>query len=217
MGSVTLSGQSLFTVDEALRFLQDQGTTTDDNDLLRHHINGVTAMVMQITGRDRLVWVDDDEITEWPKGLGTPRIWLKNAPVRKIVSVSLVPHSSTPVAVTVPTEPATFSDEMYFNPVSGEVVLTSRVWPEGSDAKVVYEAGYYKQDSPSSGSPADRQFLSLKLIALNALAAKWARWKNQKHGVASESRGESTISYSNEDFQDHEIREMKRHRRHLYA
>ena len=218
MANVNLSGQALVTVEETLRFLQDQGSPKDDNDLLRNHINGVSSMMIKLTGRNRLIWVDDDTITEFRDGFGDNSMYLYNAPVRKIVSVTLLPHETTGTSVTVPTEPATFSDGMYFDSRSGLIVLKGRVFPAGmKQTKIEYEAGYYKQDIPSNGDPADAELMELKMIALNAIARKWARWKNQRHGVSSESRGDTQINYNSDDITKSEIIELKRYRRSLFS
>jgi hypothetical protein len=218
MGSVLLSSQSLISVEEALAFLQDQGSPTDDQDLLRTHLNAVAGMMVKLTGRDRLIWKTGDSITEYRDGYGSDRLFLKNAPIRSIVSVDLSPNQTTPQSIAVPTPPATFSDECYFDATMGVLVLKSRVFPSGpASVKVVYTAGFYVQDQPTAGSPADLEAAELKMIALNVLARKWSRWKNGRHGIASESRGDLSISFSPDDMTKDEIRELKRYRRGLFA
>jgi hypothetical protein len=218
MGNVILSPQSLVTVDEALAFLQDQGSPTDDQDMLRHQLNAVTGMILKLTSRDRLVWIAGDEITEYREGYGTNRMFLRNAPIRELVSVTLEPHQTTGISIAVPTPPATFSDACYFEPASAMLVLKNQVFPEGpSTVKVVYEAGYYVQDTPTVGDVADAEVLELKLIALNALARRWSRWKNNRHGVSHESRGEQSVSYFADDLTKDEVRDLRRYRRSLFA
>jgi len=218
MANVDLSPQSPATVTEALAYLRDQGSMVDDNDILRMHINAVVALMLRVMARDRMIWVDDDELSEYRSGDGSSYLYLKNAPVRKVAKVTLEPMASGPTELTGPTEPALTNDDMWFNPVSGQMALKSRVFPEGpSTVLIEYEAGYYKQDSPSSGNPADPEIMGLKLICLDAVAAKMARWKNQKHGIASESKGESSISYSETDFNDTAMHELRRYRRTMFA
>ena len=215
---IDLSAQSPVTIEEALAYLQDQGTRVNDQGLLKLHINAVTALMLRVTARDRLIWVDDDEISEYRSGDGTSYLYLKNAPVRKLVKVTLEPMASSPTELTGPTEPALTNDDMWFNPVNGQLALKTRVFPEGQATVLIeYEAGYYKQDSPADGNPADPEYLGLKAIALDAIAAKWARWKNQKHGIASESKGESSISYSETDFNKTAMHELRRYRRTMFA
>jgi len=207
--TVTLHTQALITTEEAIKYLQDQGYPADGNDLLRLHINGITSMMLQVMARDHMKWVDDDEITEYRDGLGKDSIWLKNAPVRKIVSVTLNPHSDSSVEIAGPTEPATYTDDLWFDPIQGEVHLKSRVFADGSStSKIIYEAGFLSTDS---------QYQGLKLIALGALAAKWQRYKNKKQGIDSESRSESSVTYSKSDFNDTEIHEMRRYRRSSFS
>ena len=212
MGLISLHGQVLFTVEEALAYLQDRGTEVDDNDLLRQHMNGITATMLQETGRDVLKWVDDDEITEHKNGNGMSTIWVKNAPIRKITSITLNTDSSDQTTVTVPTEPAIYTSEVSFNPVAGSIKLMTRVWPEGRLCTIVYEAGYY--DATSGPDP---EFLGLKMIGLNALARAWRRWKDKQHGVRSKSNKETTITYTSDDFTKDEITDLRRYRRNLFA
>jgi len=218
MATVTLSAQSFVTVAETLTFLQDQGTAGDDNDLLRHHINGVSAMILKLTGRDRIVWANGDQITEYRDGFEEPTLYLHNAPVREIVSVTLYPHWGASVSIAVPTPPSFYSDEMYFDERTGLVALKNRVFPTGpKQVAIVYEAGFYAPDLPNSGDAADSEYLELKLIALNAIARRWARWKNQTHGIASESRGDHQVSYTAEDITPEELKALRRYRRGLWA
>lgn len=218
MANVDLSAQSPITVTDSLAYLRDQGTRINDNDMLRMHINAVTALMLRVMARDRMIWVDDDEISEYRAGDGSSYLYLKNAPVRKVAKVTLEPMSSGSVELTGPTEPALMNDDMWFNPVSGQLALKTRVFPEGpSTVLIEYESGYYKQDSPTDGDPADPELAGLKMIALDALAAKWARYKNGKHGIASESKGESSISYSETDFNETAMHELRRYRRTMFA
>ena len=215
---IDLSSQSIVTVEETLAYLQDQGTRVNDQGLLKMHINAVTALMLQVTARDRLLWVDDDSIDEYRAGDGTNIIYLKNAPIRKIATVTLNPMTSTTTELTGPTEPALFNDDMWFEPVRGLLGLKTSVFPDGhSTVLVEYEAGYYKQDSPTASDPADPEYLGLKMICLDAIAAKWQRWKNQKHGIASESKGETSISYSESDFNVTAMLELRRYRRTMFA
>lgn len=218
MGLIDLSAQAPCTVEETLRYLQDQGSNVDDQDLLTIHINSITSMMLTVMARDRMIWVDDDEITEYRDGDGRKYIYTRNAPVRKIVSVTLLPHDTNPVTVDVPTEPALFTSEMYFDPESGLIALKSRTFPTGrAETKIVYEAGFYPQDSPTDGDAADPEYLNLKLIALSAIATKWHRFKDQKHGVASETRGDQSTSYTTADFTEMEMKDLRRYRRTMYA
>ncbi len=218
MGLIDLNAQAPCTVEEVLRYLQDQGSTVDDQDLLVIHINSIASMMLTVMARDRMIWVDDDEITEYRDGDGTRYLYARNAPVRKITSISLLPHTDSPVTVDVPTEPALFTDEMYFEPDSGLIALKSRVFPEGrAQVKIIYEAGFYPQDSPDDGDAADAEYLNLKLIALSAIATKWHRFKEQKHGVASETRGDQSTSYTTSDFTEMEMKDLRRYRRTMFA
>lgn len=216
--SVPLSAQSVVSVEEALAYLRDQGSPSDDQDFLKMQLNAVAAMVLKLTGRDRILWVDNDEITEYRAGDGLAQMFLKNAPVRKLTSITLSPHESTSVSITVPTGTATYSEQCYFNPQNGLLVLKSATFPEGpSTVKIVYEAGFYAQDVPTSGDPGDMEVMELKMIALNALARKWARWKGSRHGVSSETNGDRTISFSADDMTKEEVRELRRYRRTAFA
>ena len=218
MAIVDLSPQSPVTVTEALAYLRDQGSMVDDNDILRMHINGIVALMLQVMARDRMIWVDDDNIDEFRSGDGTAFLYLKNAPVRKLTTVTIEPMSSSPTVITGPTEPALTNDDMWFNPVSGQLALKTRVFPDGpSTVRIAYEAGYYLQDSPTDTDPADPEIMGLKLICLDAMAAKMARYKNQKHGIATESKGESSISYSETDFSENAMKDLRRYRRTMFA
>lgn len=215
---IDLSQQAIVTIEETLAYLQDQGTRVNDNNLLKLHINAVAALMLRVTARDRLIWVDDDSISEYRSGDGTSYLYLKNAPVRKIVKVTLEPMTSSPAELTGPTEPALMNDDMWFDPVKGQLALKSRVFPNGpSTVLIEYEAGFYTQDSPTDSDPADPEYLGLKAIALDAIASKWQRWKNQKHGIASESKGETSISYSETDFGENAMKDLRRYRRTLFA
>ena len=218
MAKVTLSPQSPVTVTEALAYLRDQGSMVDDNDILRMHINGVVALMLRVMARDRMIWVDGDSIDEFRSGDGSSYLYLKNAPVRNLSAITLEPMSSSPTVLVGPTEPALQNDDMWFNPVSGQIALKTRVFPEGqSNVRIAYEAGYYLQDSPDDGDPADPEIMGLKLICLDAVAAKMARYKNQKHGIATESKGESSISYSETDFSENAMKDLRRYRRTMFA
>ena len=218
MANVDLSPQSPVTVTEALAYLRDQGSMVDDNDILRMHINAVVALMLRVMARDRMIWVDDDSIDEFRSGDGSSYLYLKNDPVRRLTTITLEPMSSSPTVLVGPTEPALTNDDMWFNPVSGQVALKSRVFPDGqSTVRFAYEAGYYMQDSPTDTDPADPEIMGLKLICLDAVAAKMARYKNQKHGIASESKGESSISYSETDFNETAMHELRRYRRTMFA
>ena len=215
---IDLSAQATITVEESLAYLQGQGTRVNDNSLLKLHINAITALMLRVTARDRLVWIDDDEIEEYRAGDGTSYLYLKNAPVRKIVKVTLEPMATNSTELDGPTEPDLTNDDMWFNPVSGQLALKSRTFPKGpSTVLIEYEAGFYPQDSPTDGDPADSEYMGLKAIALDALASKWQRWKNQKHGIASESKGETSISYSETDFSENAMKDLRRYRRTLFA
>ena len=215
---IDLSPQSTVTVDETLAYLQSQGTRVNDNALLKMHINAVTALMLRVTARDRLIWVDDDTITEYRSGDGSSYLFLKNAPVRKLIKVTLNPMDTSPVEIDGPTEPDITNSDMWFNPISGQVGLKSRIFPEGQSTVLIeYEAGYYKQDSPTDSDPADPEYLGLKMICLDAIAAKWQRWKNQKHGIASESKSETSITYSETDFNATAMHELRRYRRTMFA
>lgn len=207
--SVTLNSQALVTVAETLRYLQDQGSPVDDNDLLKMHINAISALMLRVTARDVLIAVDGETVTEYRDGIGQQQIWLKNAPVVKLTSVSLYPNTSTPVDLVVPGTGEIASDDMYFQPVNGLVGLKSRSFPDGfMTTKIVYEAGFASGSSEIAG---------LKMIALDALASKWKRWKDQRHGVANESRGEQSITYAADDFTKTALAELRRYRRTLFA
>ena len=209
MAEVTLNTQALITVDEALAYLQDQGSAVDDNDLLRTHINGVSALMLMVTGMDKLKWVDGEQITEIRDGCGIATIWTLTAPLVEVVSVTLYPNQDSSVSITVPVAPALYSDDMYFESRTGLIVLKNRTFPDGPGlTKIVYEAGYLSTD---------HEFQGLKMIALDALAAKWKRWKDQKHGIASENRGETSISYTTEDFDKNAMKDLRRYRRNLFA
>lgn len=216
--SVLLSAQSVVSVEEALAYLRDQGSPNDDQDFLKMHLNAVAAMILKITGRDRILWVDNDEIAEYRDGDGSAQMFLKNAPVRKLTSIVLSPNESTSTAIVVPTGTVTYSDQCHFNPKNGLLVLKSATLPVGpSTVKVVYEAGFYAAGVPNSGDPGDIEVMELKMIALNALARKWARWKGNRHGVSSETKGDQSISFSADDMTKEEVRELRRYRRTMFA
>lgn len=207
--AVSLHAQALVTVEEALVYIQDQGSPRDDNDLLRMHINAVTAFMLTVTNRARLLHVTDDTITEFRNGDGTPEIYLRDAPVAKITSVTLNPNFSTSTTVEVPTGSDTYSDQMYFEPRTGLLVLKNRAFPDGkASVKVVYEAGFEADDA---------EILGLKMIALDALASKWARWKGQRHGVDTETRQNQSVRFSASDFSKNALEDLRRYRRTLFA
>ena len=218
MGTVMLSAQSLVTVEEALAFLQDQGSPSDDQDLLKTHLNAIASMMIKLTGRDRLVWVAGDDITEYRDGGGRSKLYLRNAPIRSLTSVTLNPQQASPTTVVVPTGSDTYSDGCYFDSRTGALVLKSLTFPDGpSSAKIVYRAGYYKQDVPNPGDLADVEAMELKLIAMNALARKWARWKNGRHGISSESKGDVSVHFTADDITKSEVQELRRYRRTMFS
>jgi len=217
--AVTIHAQAIISLDEARRYLQDQGFPTDGFDLLTIHINAITSMMLNVCGRSRLKWIDADEIIEYRDADGTTEIHTKDAPIRKLVSVSLEPLSSTPGTVyTGPTEPAVTNDDLFFDAEEGLIVLKSNVFPEGSKTvKLVYEAGYYDGTGSSPNDVADHEFNGLKMIALDALATKWNRFKSQKHGIESESKQETSVTYSTADFSTHVLKDLRRFRRTLFV
>lgn len=221
--AVTLHNQCPVTVEEALSYLQDQGNPTDQNDLLKLHMNAVAALMLQITGRPRLVWVDGDEIQEWKDITeGTAMFVTNAAPIRKVVSVETYPHEvNSGDTYAGPTEPATYTDDFYFDPRRGYVIRKGGNWPAGlSMVKITYEAGYFPPNSTHAESPpaqGDAEYLALKQIALDALATKWARYKNQKHGVSAETRQEQSITYTTSDFSKHALADLRRYRRSLFV
>lgn len=218
MGAVDLSSQSFLTLEEALAYLGDQGSPQDDQDTLRAHLNAVAAYMVKLTGRDRLICADSDQIDEVRDGDGTEILYLRNAPVRSLVSLTINPNWSTASAIVVPVPPATFSDQCYFDAKSGAVILKGSTFPAGpATVAVSYTAGYYLQDTPTAGDPADVEALELKMIAANILARRWARYRGQKHGVASETRGDQTINFSPDDVTPAEVKELRRYRRSLFA
>lgn len=218
MGAVLLSNQSFLTVEEALSYLGDQGSPQDDQDSLRVHLNAVAAYMVKLTGRDRLICAAGDQITETRDGDGTETLFLRNAPVRSLVSLTLNPNWSTSSTVVVPSPPATFSDECYFDAAAGAVILKGATFPAGqASVRVVYTAGFYLQDQPTAGAAADMEANELKLIAANILARRWARFRNQRHGVTSETRGDQTVNYQADDATPAEVKELRRYRRSLFA
>lgn len=218
MGAVLLSHQSFLTVDEALAYLGDQGSPQDDQDSLRAHMNAVAAYMVKLTGRDRLICAAGDQITETRDGNGTDTIYLRNAPIRSLVSLTLNPNWSTSSSIVVPVSPATYSDECYFDAVGGAVFLKGSTFPNGpATVRIVYTAGFYLQDTPTAGAAADMESHELKLIAANILARRWARYRNQRHGVTSETRGDQTVNYAADDAMPAEIKELRRYRRSLLA
>lgn len=205
--TVTLHSQSPVSIDQALTYLQDQGIPTDDDDLLKMHINGVVGMMLVFMARSRFIWTDGDQVTEYSRGQGDCAIYLKNAPIQKVVTVTLNPHTS-PTVITGPGT-ALSNDDMWYEKTSGLLTLKKLTFPEGpSTAEIIYEAGY---------SSTDFQFNSLQMICLDAVASKWSRWKNMKHGVSSENKGDTSIVYSPTDFTETAIAELKTHRRTMFA
>jgi len=77
-----------------------------------------------------------------------------------------------------------------------------------SGVLITYEAGF---------TTADHEYDALKLIILDALARKWNRWKGQRHGIESETKQETTVTYSDADFPRHVMRDLHRFRRTLFA
>lgn len=206
--AITLHAQALITVDEAARYLQDQGVPSDNYDLLKIHINGITGVMLGVMGRNHFKWIDGDQITETVRGHGDNGVYVANSPIVSLDQVILNPFDTSPTVLTGPGESDSNSD-MWFDAATGLVTLKNYTFPDVPvAAKVLYEAGYQE---------ADHQYQSLRLIALNALASKWKRWKDQKHGVASESKGETSVSYATTDFNDVELAEMRRHKRRVFG
>lgn len=217
--AVTLDAQSPISVDEARRYLLDQGFPTDDFDMLRIHINAITSLILNVTGLPRIRWIDGDTVTEYRDGLGDSELWLKGAPVRAITGVTLHPNrSSATETLTVPTGSDLASDDLFFDPDEGLLVLKRKAFPEGRKAaKIEYECGYYDGTGVAPNDTADSAFNGFKAIALDALATKWHRFKNQRHGVDSETKQETTVTYTTEDFTAHAMRDLRRFRRALFA
>lgn len=209
MGSVVLTNQSFLTVEQALSYLQDQGSPHDDQDTLKAHMNAVAGYMVKLTGRNRLIYAAGDNITEFRDGLGTTRLQLRNAPVKALVSVTLNPHESTSTSIAVPAGVATYSDDCFFDATAGLVVLKGQAFPAGaSTVKIVYTAGF------EAGSA---EFDELKMIAANILARRWGRWKGQRIGISSESRGDNTTNFTPDDVTKDEVRELRRYRRTLFS
>ena len=209
------------TVEEALAYLQDQGNPVDDQDLLKMHINAVAGMVVRITNRPRLFWVDDDAISELKTIPENTNIFFTSAaPIRKITSVVIYPHDSTGTTYTGPSEPTTYTDDFYFDPAKGYVIYKPGNWPSGpSSVQINYEAGFFKPGTDNEGNATlgDPEYHTLKMVALDALGAKWARYRNKKHGVSSETRGEQSIVYSVDDFSKTAMKELRTFRRSLFV
>lgn len=207
MGDITLHAQAPVTVKQVKKYLQDQGYPADDWDLLKMHINGVTGLMLQFMGRKQMVHTADVQLTEYYRGYGESCIYLKNAPIQDLVSVTLLPHTS-PIVITGPGT-ALSNDDMWFDAERGLINLKSRIFPDSAQAaKVIYESGF---------SAGDHRLENLMLIAMDAVAAKWKRWKDQKHGIASETKDNSSVTYSETDFSKTTIEELKAHRRTMFV
>lgn len=205
-----LNAQCLATVEEARKYLLDQGHPTDNFNLLHIHMNAITSFILQTTGRDRIKWIDADTIEEYRNGYGEADIFLKNAPIVRVVSVQTWPNDdSQGDTYTGPTEPAVYNDDMEFDAVRGMLRMKGATLPDHmSGVKISYEAGFVA---------ADHEYDSLKLITLDALARKWNRWKSQRHGIESESKQETTVTYSDADFPRFVMKDLHRFRRTLFA
>ena len=215
-----LHAQAPVTLDEARRYLLDQGFASDGLDMLALHINSITSIMLNVMGRTRIKWIDGDEIVDYRDGDGTPEIWTRDSPIRKVVSVQMYPLASSPgTSYTGPTEPALANSDLFFDSLEGIIVMKRSVFPEGRrTVKLTYEAGFYSnEDADVADDTVDHQFNGLKAIALDALATKWQRFKNQRHGVESETKQETTVTYTDADFNRHAIRDLKRFRRSLFA
>lgn len=206
--TVTLHGQAVIDLDEARSYIQDNGAAVGNSDLLKQHINAVTALMQVVTGRKYLKHVADSAITELRDGRGRPDIWTREAPIQKLTSVTLMPYRAEAETITGPGTDA-YNEYMWYNSGEGLITMKTLSFPEGnSTVQIVYEAGFTSTDVEMSG---------MKMIALEAVATKWARYKSQRHGVSSENRGEFTVTYSENDFSNNAMKELRRYRRTLFA
>jgi len=202
--AITLHGQAPVTVSQAKKYLQDQGFPADGGDLLKMHINGVTGLMLALMGRDHMLHTAGEQLTEYYRGYGEAKLYLCNAPVQDLVSVTLLPHDTTPTVLTGPGTDLS-NDDMWYDREMGLITLKTRNFSDVEQAaEVIYEAGF---------AAGDHRLENLKMIALDAIAAKWKRWKDQKHGISAESKGETSITYSATDFDEVTVKELKRHKR----
>ena len=202
MATPKLIAQALTTIENAKKYLQDQGSPTDNHVWLAMHINAASAWIQSFTGRKRLVWIDET-YTEYYDGDNSSEIYVNELPLIEVVQIITLPFSGTGGAVTYtgPTAPAIDNDDMYFISEDGLIVAKTFGFPQGvRSVRIDYQAGYYAEGDESAGSAPSPERTMLEMIVLEAISLRWRRWKNQSAGVKTRTDEGATITYKDSDF-----------------
>lgn len=217
MPTLTLSPDALVSLDRARAYLEGQGLVSKGLDMLALHVNAATGFILGFCNRKRLAWVDAD-ITEYREGNGCQTIWTREAPIRKLTSVTLLPHDQYggTVALTGPTPPALATSDLYFDATTGQIRLLTYDFPEGpASVKLVYRAGYYAQDQPTAGAAADPERALLELTCCELILRKWKRWQAKNVGVTSQSNERGSVTYDLSDLDAGTKKALEQFRRNM--
>jgi len=215
MATPRLIPQALTTLENAKKYLQDQGDPQDNHTWLALHINAASAWIASFTGRKHLVFKATD-ITEYRDGDGSQQIYLEEFPVRQITQVILSPFSDAGVTTTFPgpVSPAISTTDMYFIENDGLLVLKVASFREGiRTVQIDYRAGYYAEDEPDPNDAPSPERAMLEMLVLEAISIRWKKWKDQETGIKTRSQGDNSVTYKDSDFSKETIawlRHLKR-------
>jgi hypothetical protein len=222
MATPVLTTQALTSLENAKKYLQDQGNPADNHMWLALHVNAASAWIQSYSGRKNLVYTGVDK-TEYYSGDGTSELFLNELPVRQITQVILAPFDDAGVSTTYagPTSPAFENTDMYYISDEGLLVAKTFAFPPGRrSVQVDYQPGLYvvgdvEPDTTVVTAP-DPERTMLEMIVLEAISMRWRKWKDQSAGVKSR-HGEGGITYKEEDFDQSTLDWLKLLRRQMWV
>ncbi len=173
--TVTAVTPTIITLEEAQKYLRDQGVRDGNADHLQRIVNGVTAECYEITGRTRIL-DDDSVIVEYRDGDGTSVIFTDEHPVTSLSLVTRWPHETS--LVDTITGPGTnlSNDDMLYDRESGKIELKEKYFPAGNQTVVlIYKAGH---------ADGDHEIEGLRLVLLEQVHVRWQKFI-EKPGILS--------------------------------
>lgn len=173
---------ALITTAEAKAFLGIPTATTSENTMVNAIINSMSKFFTTYCGRNFI----NAEYTEYYDGTDTDKLFLKNYPIITLDSLYID-------ATRVFAASSLISSAYYLlNKASGIVTLFNYgIFPCGKgNIKVTYDAGYATDSIPYDLKHACR---------LAVLHAYKRHYQDKRIGLVSETIGDRTMSYANED------------------
>lgn len=176
---------ALITLAQAKTHLKISGSTEDT--LLEEMINRSGQVCASYAGRN----FKSAQRTEYYDGNGKSKIELMNFPVTAITSVNIDPLRlwSSSTALDVSTDLILDGQAGILQISNGRFIFTKGL----GNIRVIYTAGY--KDSVDNLVPWDLQEASLIILQLSYKR----HYQDQRIGLTSETVGDRTYNYSNED------------------